>query len=84
MPNICRFAGIVIYMYYNDHEPPHFEARYGGTSMNVSIHPVGIMNGSLPNSQKIQVLAWAHLRQADLLANWQLARAGQPLNPIAP
>lgn len=84
MPNICRFSGIAIYMYYNDHDPPHFEARYGGASMNVTIDPVGVMNGSLPNSQMAQVLAWARKRQADLLVNWQLARAGQPLNPIAP
>jgi hypothetical protein len=52
--------------------------------MNVAINPVGVMNGSLPNSQMAQVLAWARKRQADLLVNWQLARAGQPLNPIAP
>ena len=52
--------------------------------MEVTIQPVGILRGGLPAAQTALVLAWAQRRQHELLVNWNLARAGQPLNPIAP
>jgi hypothetical protein len=84
MPSVCRFQGIVIYLYYNDHLPPHFHALYQGGTMEVTIDPVGILRGALPPAQTSLVLAWAQKRQQDLLVDWSLARAGQVLNPIAP
>lgn len=84
MPSVCRFQGIAIYMYYNDHLPPHFHAQYQGGTMEVTINPVGILKGSLPPVQKALVFAWAQRRQQDLIDDWNLARAGQPLKPIAP
>jgi hypothetical protein len=84
MPSVCRFGGIVIYLYYNDHPPPHFHAQYAGAVLEVTIQSVGVLRGSLPAAQTSQVLAWAQKRQADLLADSDLARAGQPLQPIAP
>lgn len=84
MPSICRFAGIVIYMYYNDHLPPHFHAQYSGQVMEVTISPVGILRGSLPSTQTRMVLDWAQRHQNELMTNWNLARANQPPLPIAP
>jgi hypothetical protein len=57
MPNICCFAGIVILVYYNDHDQPHIKARYARVSMHVTINPVGVLNRSFPDAQKAQVMA---------------------------
>ena len=51
--------------------------------MEVTISPVGILCGTLPAAQTAHVLAWARKRRQELLLDWQLARAGQPLHPIA-
>jgi hypothetical protein len=48
MPEISRFFGIVIRMYFDDHNPPHFHATYAGDEMEVGIEPIGILLGSLP------------------------------------
>lgn len=84
MPSVCRFGGIVIYLYYIDHQPPHFHALYQGDRMEVAIQPVGILRGALPQTQTALVLAWANKRQQELSDEWNRARAGQPLRPIAP
>jgi hypothetical protein len=48
MPETCRFFGIVIAMHFNDHEPPHFHARYGGKVARVAIGSLTVLSGSLP------------------------------------
>ncbi|NCP16258.1 DUF4160 domain-containing protein, partial [bacterium] len=48
MPEISRFFGIIITMYYSDHQPPHFHARYSGQKAQVTIEPVSILRGDLP------------------------------------
>ena len=48
MPELSRFFGIIIVMYYNDHEPPHFHARYGARKAKVRIDPPMLMGGDLP------------------------------------
>ena len=84
MPKVCRCGGISIYLYYNHHPLPPFSCSVAGATMEVTINPVGILRGSLPAAQITQVLAWAQKRQrqADLAVDWQLTRAGQPLNQI--
>ena len=49
MPEISRFFGIIIRMYFDDHNPPHFHAIYGGTEAIVGIEPITILRGDLPN-----------------------------------
>ena len=49
MPEISRFFGIVIRMYFDDRNPPHFHATYGGNEAQVGIEPITILDGSLPN-----------------------------------
>ena len=48
MPEICRFYGIIIRMYYDDHNPPHFHAVYGDDEASVNINTLAIFSGSLP------------------------------------
>ncbi len=48
MPEICRFFGIIIRMYFDDHSPPHFHAIYGGQEAQVGINPITVLRGGLP------------------------------------
>jgi len=84
MPTICRFFGIVIAMYYEDHAPPHFHARYGGQHAAFCVDPLGLIAGELSPRALGLVMEWARLHRAELLADWERARAGGPLEPIDP
>ena len=84
MPEISRFFGIVIRMYYNDHNPPHFHARYGTHEAVVGIDPLAVLAGDLPARAAALVLEWAALHQQELMENWVRLRRAQPPQPVAP
>ena len=84
MPEICRFLGIIIVMYYNDHEPPHFHARYGGREAVIGICDGGVIDGWLPPRALGLVQEWRSMHVDDLLRDWHLAREHKPLERIAP
>lgn len=84
MPEISRFFGVVITMYYNDHNPPHFHARYGEQKAVIGIEPLRLLEGSLPPRAIGFVMEWAALHGRELLDDWQLARTEAPLRRIAP
>lgn len=84
MPEICRFYGIVIKMYFNEHQPPHFHAYYGEHQALVSIPTLAIIAGKLPSRALGLVVEWAALHRDDLLELWQQAQAMQPLGKIQP
>ena len=69
-------------MYYRDHVPPHFHARRADEEAAVGIDPIGILEGNLERATRAKVFEWAAIHQAELRANWELARAGLPLMPI--
>jgi len=83
MPEISRFLGVVIGMFYSEHGAAHFHAVYGEYEVSIEIES-GTVHGEFPNRALRLVLEWAALHQRELLDNWQLARQGQPLKPIAP
>jgi hypothetical protein len=83
MPEISRFLGIVIYMYWADHPLPHFHARYGAYEISVEIES-GIVKGEFPKRALRAVLDWLDEHKTDLLQDWQLAQLRKPLIPIAP
>ena len=83
MPEICRFLGIIIYFAYNDHNPPHFHARYGEFDITVEIES-GIVGGRFPRRALTMVLEWYQQHKDELQANWDLARRGELLNKIEP
>ena len=84
MPAISQFFGIFIRMFFDDHPPPHFHAKYNEHQAVIDIKRLEIMEGHLPPRALSLVLDWAELHQAELLADWELCRAKQkPLN-IAP
>ncbi len=88
MPQISAFDGIEIYMYYNDHLPPHFHAFYAGEEaiilIGTSIRQPAVHKGALPRKQLRLVLMWANERSEELVENWEFARAGKKLKKIAP
>ena len=49
MPEISRFFGIIIRMYFGDHNPPHFHAIYQEDSAEYDINALIIIRGSLPS-----------------------------------
>ena len=84
MPEVSRFLGIVIGIFFNDHNPPHFHATYGEHEAAVSIRDGVVLWGSLPRRALGHVEEWRQAHLAELEDNWTRARAKQLLRPIAP
>jgi len=82
MPEVSRFFGIVIKMYYDEHNPPHFHAEYGSQTALVSIDPIRIIEGKLSKNAWRLVQEWARLHQHSLLINWENARKEQTIERI--
>jgi Domain of unknown function (DUF4160) len=82
MPEICRFYGIIIKMFFNDHSPPHFHVEYQDQEALIDIHSLQILKGSLPKRAKLMVVEWALEHREELLANWNKARIPEPLDKI--
>jgi hypothetical protein len=84
MPEISRFFGIIIAMYYSEHNPPHFHARYGSAKVEIEIETLSILAGKLPPRALGLVMEWASRHQQELMLDWQLARQQAELNKIEP
>ncbi len=84
MPEICRFFGIVIKMFFDDHNPPHFHAEYSGDVALIDIGNLSVFSGRLPPRVMGLVIEWATIHQQELFADWERARAQQELQKIAP
>jgi len=83
VPEISRFLGIVIGMFYREHAPAHFHAVYGDFEITIEID-TGIVSGRFPKRALNLVLEWHTLHREELRTNWELARMGKPLTSIAP
>ena len=83
MPEISRFLGIIIAMYYNDHSPPGY-ARYGDAKAEIEIQSLTILAGKLPSRVLGLVIEWASQHQEELLMHWELARQHQQFKAIKP
>jgi hypothetical protein len=84
MPRISQFYGIAVYMYYRDHAPPHFHAIYAEHEAKVEIATAAIFEGKLPRSAHKLVSEWAAMYRDELQRDWDLARAGRPLEQVEP
>ena len=82
MPVISKFLGIIILMYWRDHDPPHFHAKYGEYEVMVSID--GKVDGKFPKRALKLVLEWMELHKKELIEDWELASKGEALKPIDP
>jgi len=81
MPEICRFYGIVIYMFFNDHNPPHFKVKYGDYEANILIENGNILNGELPSGKYKLVAAWAEIHKEELMQMWE-SKEFHKINPL--
>ena len=84
MPCICKFDGIFIYMYYNDHMLPHFHAICGGDEAIILISTLAIERGELSAAKLKLVHKWARMHRDELMKDWELARQMVTLKQIDP
>ena len=84
MPEISRFLGISVLMYFNEHNPPHFHVRYNEYRAAVRINDLVIEEGYLPAKVANLVLEWAQLHQQELLDTWNNIKATGTYQKIEP
>ncbi|HKI02449.1 MAG TPA: DUF4160 domain-containing protein [Thermoanaerobaculia bacterium] len=84
MPEISRFFGIIVLMYYNDHPPPHFHIRYGEQKAILGIESLTLLHGKLTPRVLGLVVEWASSHQEELMDDWERARRQEPLRAILP
>ncbi|MGB3780258.1 MAG: DUF4160 domain-containing protein [Tunicatimonas sp.] len=84
MPEVSRFYGIIIRMFYKDHNPPHFHVIYQENEALIDIKTLEIMEGRLTKRAKILAIEWAIEHRDELLNNWQKAREHETLDKIEP
>jgi hypothetical protein len=84
MPEISRFFGIIIAMFFDEHNPPHFHARYGSDQAAIEIGSLRLLEGRLPPRALGLVIEWAAQHQTELMRGWLLARDNKPPEKIAP
>ncbi len=83
MPEISRFYGIVIKMFYDDHNPPHFHVEYNEYKAIITIED-GIVEGKLPRRALNLVYEWLDLHKSELQGNWNRIENGETLVRISP
>ncbi len=84
MPEISRFFGIIIRMYFGDHNPPHFHAIYQEDTAEYDINTLTVLRGSLPARAHAMVLEWASIHREELLEDWKLAIEKKEMKKIEP
>lgn len=84
MPELSRFYGIIIRMFYGDHTPPHFHAVYQGEEIQININTLEVMEGRMNRRARALVLEWAELHHAELRQAWEAASRNQEPSKIAP
>ena len=84
MPELSRFYGIVIKMYFADHAPPHFHAEYAEFEARIAIETLAVLSGNLPARAMGLVVEWATLHRQELQVQWQRASGLQQLSRIDP
>ena len=84
MPVISRFFGIVITIYWNDHSPPHFHAKYSGDEAVLDMNTGAVIKGAFSKRSLALVEEWRQLHRDELNQNWELARQRKPLRYISP
>ena len=84
MPQISRFFGIIISMFYDEHNPPHFHATYDEFNAEIEINELSILAGKLPSRALGLVIEWASIHQSEFIENWRRIENGQMIEKIAP
>ncbi|MEO8209466.1 MAG: DUF4160 domain-containing protein [bacterium] len=83
MPEISRFLGIVIFMNFNEHNPPHFHARYGDYQVIIDIND-GVVEGEFPKRAMALVMEWYEQNKDELMENWNTLKSDGTFKKITP
>lgn len=83
MPEIARFYGIIIYIFYDEHNPPHFHAEYAGNRTLITLKD-GIVTGQMPKRALKLIFEWMEIHAEELMEDWELSLKGEPLKKIKP
>lgn len=83
MPEVSRFYGIIVQMFFKDHDPPHFHIEYGEFKAVINLSNE-IVKGFMPKRALNLVFEWMDIHKNELIENWELAQNGKPLNKIEP
>jgi hypothetical protein len=84
MPELSRFFGIVVRMFYDDHEPAHIHVEYQGRKAKIDLAG-NVIRGSLGSKTAVRLIReWIDLRGRELPRDWELATLGEPLEKIEP
>ncbi len=83
MPEISRFYGIIIKMFFNEHNPPHFHAEYQGFKVSISIKD-GIVEGKMPKRALKLIFEWLEIHKDELTENWKSIKETGDYNKIEP
>jgi len=84
VPEVSRFYGIIVRIFFNDHGAPHFHAEHGGRTIKIAIRGLSSIRGELPPPVLNLLLHRASLQQGELLAAWERAQRGESPGKIAP
>jgi len=84
VPRISAFYGIIIAMYFDDHPPPHFHAKYGEYEAQVVIATGELLNGDLPRRARALVKEWTEMHRDELMDDWDRAERQEPMRRINP
>ena len=84
MPELSRFLGMVISIYFDDHNPPHFHVEYNDNEALISISDLSILRGSLPPRVMGLAMEWARLHQTELMENWNMVKESGKFFKIEP
>ena len=84
MPEISRFLGIIIKMFWSEHNPPQFHAEYGSDKVEIDLNSLAVLQGYLPPRVLGMVIEWAELHQQELRLNWESMRTTKHFNKIEP
>jgi hypothetical protein len=84
MPEISRFLGIIIRMFYDEHNPPHLHAEYAGKKVLLDFQG-NILRGDLGSRAALRLVReWIDIHVAELTDDWELARSGKEMKKIDP
>ncbi|HPI20542.1 MAG TPA: DUF4160 domain-containing protein [Candidatus Kapabacteria bacterium] len=84
MPQISRFFGIIISMFYDEHLPPHFHATYNEYNAEIKISDFSIIEGKLPARVLGLVVEWATIHKVEIEENWKRIENMETLKKIDP
>lgn len=84
MPTISAFYGIIIQMFWRDHAPPHFHARYQEYKVQINIKTLEVIKGKMPKRALSLILEWASQNREALLKDWELCQQNQDPHKISP